>query len=68
MQKQKNYKKVNFMDDEEFRAPGIKRSGGTLYYTFPNGKTIRVGSSRLLRNYENIMGQFDEGIEEAGKV
>jgi len=37
---------------------GYKRSGNTLYYTYPNGRTIMVGQSPLLENYDQIMAKF----------
>jgi len=40
---------------------GYERSGNTLYYTYPNGKTIMVGQSKLLENYDKIMSQFKYG-------
>ena len=40
---------------------GYKRSGNTLYYTFPNGKTVMIGQSQMLEHYDKIVGQFKAG-------
>jgi hypothetical protein len=39
---------------------GVSFSKGTKFYTTPQGKTVRVGSSRLVQAYPNIMKQFDD--------
>ena len=43
---------------------GYQRSGNTLYYTYPNGKTYMIGQSKLLKNYDKIMSQFKKDSDQ----
>ena len=40
---------------------GYSKLNSALLYTFPNGKTIRVGNSQMLEHYDKIVDQFKYG-------